>query len=198
MLLVHGSHQLCCRFIVSIYLNNLCDIALVCLLCFSHPCLKSNMPFAILWRFAAYLKVKFPHFLGWRILNMECFVRGKTWFIFSELVLGFLLVYWGSRTVKYWNAISKLKDLGVRISAVAYPNVETDLHEVQCLSTHANNSNNLRDVIIQLLSLIICRNVHPPDFFYTLFWHYVTGVLKKNNKATAVFQMYRSCRLGGE
>lgn len=83
MLLAHWSHQLCCRFIVSIYLNNLCDIALVYLLCFSHACLKSNMSFANLWCFAAYLNVTFPHFLGWGILNIWCFVRGKTSFISS-------------------------------------------------------------------------------------------------------------------
>lgn len=82
-LLVHWSHQFCCRFIVSIYLNNLCDIALVYLLCFSHACLKSNMSFANLWCFAAYLNVKFPHFLGWGILNIWCFVRGKTSFTSS-------------------------------------------------------------------------------------------------------------------
>lgn len=83
MLLVHWSHQLCCRFIVSIYLNNLCDFALVYLLCFSHACLKSNMSFADLWCFAAYLNVKFLHFLGWGILNIWCFLRGKTSFISS-------------------------------------------------------------------------------------------------------------------
>lgn len=74
-------HQLCCRFVVSIYLNNLCDFALVYLLCFSHACLKSNMSFADLWCF-----VKFLHFLWLRNSEYLMLSEGKN--IFYFLIIG--------------------------------------------------------------------------------------------------------------
>lgn len=78
-LLLHWSHQQRCWFIVSICLNNLCDIALVYLLCFSHACLKSNMPFAHLRCFA----VSFPWLRNFEYL-MLC--EGKN--IFYFLIIG--------------------------------------------------------------------------------------------------------------
>lgn len=145
MLLQHWSYQLCCRFIVSIYHNNLCDIALVYLLCFSRACLKNNMYFAHLWCFATYLNVKFPHFFGWGILNIWCFVREKhllfyhNWclalFLYTELAEEFNIE---TIFLKLWNWGWEMHDteFWIMTTAVVHPSVESDLHKVQCTSLH--------------------------------------------------------------